>query len=97
MVELASDEVLSLPRRLRTSYELWVAGRDCAELMSRASFYKHRRALLDHTTGRVDIAMLRPRVETADLDTTGILDLFRSLQPWKSSGRLATWIDETAA
>lgn len=96
-LDLADDEVLALPRRLRATYELWRRGVDCKEFMSNGTYYRHRADLLRTTGGAVDIGTLRPPVLTA---ATGIPNLgawLHSLTPYKAGGRLAEWIDKTAA
>ncbi|HEV2461061.1 MAG TPA: phage/plasmid replication protein, II/X family [Ktedonobacterales bacterium] len=95
-VELANDEVLALPRRLRTSYELWLAGRDCAELMCRRTYYRHRRELLTSSNGRVDIGQLRPRETTSDIAIADIGEWLRKAPEWHATGELAEWIAAAA-
>jgi II/X family phage/plasmid replication protein len=97
MAELSSNEVLALPRWLRTTYELWVSGRDCYELMSRRNFYYHRKHLRAITDGRVDIATLRPRQETTDAQAQNLIDYLNSQPEWHATGLLEEWISNTAA
>lgn len=97
MADLLDDEVLALPRRLRSTYELWRAGKDISELYSRPTYFRHRKELKELSAGKVDIGVLRPLQSTLALDTAGIMEYLRALPLWKSEGRLAEWIDKTAA
>lgn len=66
---LATDDLESLPRFLRVTARDYLAGADCAACMSRASFYRHRKALLPYG---IDIAVrnvrpFAPRVRVVEL------------------------------
>ena len=52
------DNTEALPPRLRSVYQLWRDGHDVRALVSRPTFYRHRKALLAHG---VDIALKQPR------------------------------------
>lgn len=54
-----------LPRSLRVVYSAWTSGADLREMFSRATFYRHRRQLLD--LAHVDIAIPPPEVPTAEI------------------------------
>lgn len=97
MCELIPDEVLALPRRLRRTYDMWLRGGDCNELLSRNTYYTHRRELRQLTGGRVDIGALRPSRSTEDVDPNGMVDVLNSLPEWHAEGRLAEWINQTAS
>lgn len=56
-------ELDTIPARLRGVYQNWADGHDLRELYSRATFYRHRRALL---ACGVDIAVKQPR-ETSNI------------------------------
>src|SRR5260370_4885957 len=95
-VELAADEVLALPRRVRAGYELWLRGADCFELMTKSTRYRHRRELLELTGGRVDIFQMREPVRTQD---TAIADLgawLREAPEWHASGGRADLVAAAA-
>lgn len=57
-VRMSPTELSSLPRELRKTYALWQAGEDLRALMSRMTFYRHRRQLL--SLG-IDIASKQPK------------------------------------
>lgn len=95
-MDLMEDETLALPRRLRGTYELWRRGVDCFELLSRATYYRHRKELVRISEGRVDIAIIRPEKIGAELGCENIGAWLHSLTPWQSNGRLSEWITETA-
>lgn len=52
------DNSEAIPPRLRSVYQLWRDGHDLRTLVSRPTFYRHRKALLAHG---VDIALKQPR------------------------------------
>ncbi len=95
-VELAADEVLALPRRVRAGYELWLRGADCFELMTKSTRYRHRRELLELTGGRVDIFQMREPVRTQDTAIADIGAWLREAPEWHASGGLADWIAAAA-
>ena len=94
--DLLDDEVLALPRRLRGTYELWRRGADVSELVSKATYYRHRRELLRLSGGRADIGVLRPPVQTAELACENVGGWLHTMTPWKASGHLSRWIEEMA-
>ncbi|MEM9764128.1 MAG: phage/plasmid replication protein, II/X family [Pseudomonadota bacterium] len=53
-VELQTSQVKELPRWLRPTYLLWAAGEDVREVLSRPTFYRHRKSLMAHG---IDIAV----------------------------------------
>lgn len=57
-VELLTNVEDELPRSLRSTYRLWRNGEDLLELMHRATFYRHRKALLEYG---IDISASRVR------------------------------------
>ncbi len=93
---LMPERVEGLSRGLRRTYELWLRGGDCYELLGRSQRYKARRELLEWSGGAVDIFVLRPSSVAADIASEDIGAYLRSLKPWVAEGRLAEWIDETA-
>lgn len=96
-VELTEDAALSLPRNLRHVYDSWRRGGDMQELLSRSAFYRHRKTLLELSTGAVDIAVLRPTQQCYAIARTDIGEYLRTLPQWRASGPLAEWIQECAA
>lgn len=65
----ATDDLDALPRHLRATARDYLAGMDCAAVMKRATFFRHRRELLAHG---IDIAVrnirpFTPRVRVVEL------------------------------
>ena len=56
-VNMKPAELEALPPALRQTYLLWSQGHDIRDVMSRATFYRRRRELLDHG---IDIAVKSP-------------------------------------
>ena len=44
-LSLSTEELNSLPQRLRSTYILWNAGEDLRDTLPKATFYRHRREL----------------------------------------------------
>lgn len=95
--QLLDDEVLALPRRLRGTYELWRRGVDVSAVVSRATLFRHRRELMAISGGRVDVLVLRPEVATQDVGRSDVIEWLTAAEPWRASGRLASWIAECRA
>lgn len=55
--EIPGDDLEQLPNRLRAVYQLWKEGKDVRRFYSRATFYRHRKALLAHG---IDLAAIQP-------------------------------------
>ena len=55
-VEINSEQMKALPKKLMAVYKLWEQGNDLMELYSRSAFYRHRRQLLEYD---IDIAVRR--------------------------------------
>ncbi len=71
-VEMKSDEMQSLPKRLRSVYKLWEQGSDLMDLYSRATFYRHRRQLLEYG---IDISVIRePKEEVQVVPVLHVLE-----------------------
>ena len=45
---ISSEKLLLLPTKLRATYTLWAEGHHMAELLSKPTFYRHRKELLEH-------------------------------------------------
>lgn len=71
-IRLSSQEQLNLPTKLQSSYLHWNNGEDLRSLLSKTSFYRHRRDLLEYG---IDIAI---RKEVAD--RTNVIPLIRVLE-----------------
>lgn len=54
--EIPGEELEKIPARLRLVYDAWKAGKDLRRTLSRATFYRYRRQLLEHG---IDIAALQ--------------------------------------
>lgn len=46
---LVDEDLLKLPRTVQATYQLWRSGVSCREMLSKATFYRHRRILLAHS------------------------------------------------
>ena len=68
---IASDELLSLPRAIRSSYLMWNEGLNVRSHMTKASFYRHRSELLKFN---VDIAIPN------DHETSNVIPLIRIIE-----------------
>lgn len=95
-VRLMEDDQLALPPYLRTTYELWQQGCDIFELLSKATRYRHRKAIMEATAGRVDIFVLQPARALVEREAPPITEWVRDAPIWHASGRLAEWIEEKA-
>lgn len=47
-MQLRDSQIDSLPNHLRGTYALWAEGRDLPNLLSRPTFFRHRKALKEH-------------------------------------------------
>lgn len=45
---IAAEKLLELPTKLRATYTLWAEGHFMPELLAKATFYRHRKELLEH-------------------------------------------------
>jgi II/X family phage/plasmid replication protein len=75
MLEPAALE--ALPLRLHAVYRLWSDGHDMRQLLTRRTFYRHRRSLLDHG---IDIAIKQERT-APDLSNVVPLRVVLNAQP----------------
>lgn len=69
-VDIASDEVISLPRAIRSTYLLWKEGIDVRNMHSRPTFYRHRSHLLRYG---VDIDL------PVHSDESNVIPMFRTV------------------
>lgn len=73
------EDLGDLPKHLLASYRMWQAGDDLTEKISRAAFYRHRRALLPYG---IDIAIksnvvpLKPRIRVVKLGPVSMPDWY---------------------
>ena len=72
---MSDDLTKTLPKRLRSTYTLWNAGNDLRELVSRATFYAHKKELLEFG---VDISI--PKFEKSEQPTAKILPFRRMIK-----------------
>lgn len=70
---LSSNIVCTLPRNLRLVYVAWLNGEDIRAMYSKATFYRHRRSLLDHG---IDIATKCPESP----DNSNVVPFLRILE-----------------
>ncbi len=71
-IALTTNVLNDLPRYLQGTYVLWQTGQNPRELLSKPTFYKHRKALLEHG---IDIALA---VES--VDRSNVVPLIRVLE-----------------
>lgn len=71
-IRLSSQEQLDLPTKLQSVYLHWNNGEDLRSLLPKPTFYRHRRALLEHG---IDIAI---RKEVAD--RSNVIPMIRVLE-----------------
>lgn len=71
-ISLSTEKQLKLPRRLRSTYTLWQIGEDLRDTLPHATYYRHRKELLEHG---IDIALRR---EVAD--RSNVVPLIRILE-----------------
>ena len=71
-IALSTDTLMKIPQRLRSTYNLWKDGHDLRFNMSRNTFYKHRRELLEYG---IDIHIRQDRC-----DTSNVVPLVRVLE-----------------
>lgn len=55
--EIRADKVFEIPKVARMTYEIWTTGKDVRQFISKASFYRHRKILLEFG---VDISVPKP-------------------------------------
>lgn len=73
------EELTELPKHLLATYRMWQAGDDLTQKISRAAFYRHRRALLPYG---IDIAIkskvvpLKPRIRVVKLGPVSMPDWY---------------------
>ena len=73
------EELTELPKHLLATYRMWQAGDDLTQKVSRAAFYRHRRALLPYG---IDIAIksnvvpLKPRIRVVKLGPVSMPDWY---------------------
>ena len=78
------DDLSELPKNLLAVYRMWQAGDDLTEKFSRATYFRHRRALLPYG---VDIAIkssvtqFKPRVQVIQLEPLSMPDFYAIPQP----------------
>ena len=64
------EQLTELPKHLLSTYRMWQAGDDITEKLSRASMYKHRRALLPYGIDiavKSNVTQLKPRTRVITL------------------------------
>lgn len=71
-IALSSEEIHSLPQRLRSTYILWNSGEDLRHTLSRPTYYRHRHELLGFG---IDIALRKESI-----DRSNVVPLVRVLE-----------------
>lgn len=80
--KLSPAQIMKLPARLRSTYALWKDGHFMIDMLSRASYYRHRKELLEFG---VDISMPCD----ADTEASNVVPLIRVLEAKPKT--LPTW------
>lgn len=70
---IAAEKLMELPTKLRATYTLWAEGHFMAELLPKATFYRHRKQLLEHG---VDISITCD----ADNESSNVVPFVRVLE-----------------
>jgi II/X family phage/plasmid replication protein len=71
-IALTTDELMNLPQRLRSTYVLWKDGHDLRSTISKPTYYRHRKELLQYG---INIDLRQDRV-----DRTNVVPLVRILE-----------------
>ena len=71
-VALSSEELFKLPKRLHMVYSAWRGGEDLRSMLSRPTFYRYRKQLLEHG---IDITIRRDHS-----DSSNVVPLIRVLE-----------------
>lgn len=71
-IPLSRPEQLNLPKRLRATYVLWLDGQDVRHLLSKPTFYRHRKELKEYG---IDISVIK-----RDPDKQNVIPLLTVLE-----------------
>lgn len=71
-ITLSTEAMNALPRRLLSTYVLWSGGENPREIMSKPTFYKHRKELLEYG---IDI-----NLPTEKANSSNVIPLVRVLE-----------------
>ncbi|MBT79160.1 MAG: hypothetical protein CL587_02070 [Alteromonadaceae bacterium] len=71
-IRLTNDVTAKLPNNLVATYTLWTEGHDLREMMSKATYYRQRKALMEYGIN-IDLRPCEPA-------TTNVVPLFRILE-----------------
>lgn len=63
-IALTSEQMHTLPQKLRSTYILWNSGEDLRDTLPKATYYRHRKELLPYG---IDIALRRESFERANV------------------------------
>ena len=74
-IRLTDKKLMELPSRLMSTYTLWKSGEDVTQLLSKATFYRHRKELLEFG---VDITF--PMRTNDETDYSNVIPLLRVLE-----------------
>jgi len=74
-IRLTDKLLLELPTRLRSTYTLWKSGEDVTQLLPRATFYRHRKELLEF-----DVDVTFPMRTDDETDYSNVIPLLRVLE-----------------
>lgn len=70
-IELDFDLIHSLTGAVRNTYSSWLLGLDCRSIMSKPTFYRHRKELLKYG---IDISIAKPKSNVVPLVRTIVLE-----------------------
>lgn len=70
-VEMKPNEEKALPRPLQSTYRHWLNGVDCRDLLTRTTFYKHRRELKSYG---IDIREVCPKAENRIIPVLRVIE-----------------------
>ena|SRR5450830_387148 len=82
---LTEDTISDLPARLIAVYRLWKNGEDLRAMYPKNTFYRYRRALLEHD---IDIAIVQPN------KTSNVIPLVHALRP-EAIAQVPEWAKKT--
>jgi II/X family phage/plasmid replication protein len=71
-VKLSTETANNLPNRLKSTYTLWSEGHDLRSMMSKATYYRQRKLLIDYGIN-IDI-------QPCEVSTSNVIPMFRVVE-----------------
>jgi len=96
-IALSSEKQTNLPQRLRSTYILWRSGEDLRFTLPKATYYRHRKELLDHGVNidlrpeSVERSNVVPLIRILEAQPAGVPDWAFHKQLVHPSARAASW------